>query len=58
MFIIDEASAEPPEDNRILAVVIHESGKLRTDVNIYHPMVRIHIVDLDQNGQYVKKLHR
>ncbi len=38
--------------------MIHECGKLRTDINIYHPMVRIHILDLDQNGRYVNKLHK
>ena len=51
-------SAENIEDPRVLAIVIHECGKLRTDINIYHPMVRIHLLDLDQHGRYVNKLHR
>jgi hypothetical protein len=40
---------------QILALVIHQCDKLRTDVNIYHPMVRVHLLDLDSDGRYVKK---
>ena len=43
------------EDTNILAVIVHKSDKLRTDINIYNPVVRVHIVDLDTNGEYVIK---
>lgn len=45
-------------DPNILAIIIHQTDKLRTDINIYNPFVRIHILDLDINGQYVKKTKR
>ena len=47
-----------PVDPNILAVIIHQSDKLRTDINMYHPIVRVHIIDLDMNGEYVKKLDK
>ena len=47
-----------PTDSNILAVVIHQSDKLRTDINLYHPMVRVHIVDLNMDGEYVKKMDK
>lgn len=43
------------QDPNILAIIIHQTDKLRTDVNIYNPTLRIHILDLDTDGQYVKK---
>lgn len=43
------------QDPNILAIIIHRTDKLRTDVNIYNPTLRIHILDLDTDGQYVKK---
>lgn len=43
------------EDPNILAVIIHKCDKLRTDINIYNPVVRVHVIDLDANGEYVTK---
>ncbi len=54
-----EPEEEPSEnDPNILAVVVHQSDKLRTDINMYHPMVRVHILDLDMDGNYVRKLDK
>jgi hypothetical protein len=50
--------SESVRDTNIMAVIIHRSDKLRTDVNIYNPVVRIHLLDLDLDGQYVKKTRR
>ncbi|CAF0887332.1 unnamed protein product [Brachionus calyciflorus] len=52
-----ESKVLDPESN-ILAVIVHQTDKLRTDVNIYNPVVRVHIVDLDADGQYVKKIKK
>ncbi len=47
------------DDNaQILAIVVHQCDKLRTDVNIYHPLVRVHMVDLGADGRYVKKSNK
>ena len=54
----EEDESTKPRDSNILAVIIHQSDKLKTDVNIYHPMVRVHIIDIDNDGEYVKKLDR
>ena len=45
-------------DPKILAVIIHQSDKLRMDINMYRPIVRVHIVDLDMDGEYVKKCNK
>ena len=46
------------DDPNILAITVHKTDKLRTDINIYNPIVRIHLVDLDADGQYLKKTKR
>jgi hypothetical protein len=54
----DKVYKDIHEDKNILAVVIHQTDKLRTDINMYRPVVRVHIVDLDLDGQYVLKTKR
>lgn len=51
----EEPIEEIGDDPNILAVIVHKTDKLRTDINIYNPVVRIHLVDLDADGQYMKK---
>ena len=55
---LDTGSKPSLVDNTILAVIIHQTDKLRTDVNIYRPVVRVHVVDLAQDGQYALKTFR
>lgn len=56
---VKEPEEEPfDRDPNILAVIVHQSDKLRTDINMYHPMVRVHILDLDMDGNYVRKLDK
>ncbi|XP_074548053.1 jouberin isoform X2 [Halichoeres trimaculatus] len=54
-----ETEAEVPQkptfdDSLVLGVHIHRTDRLKTDLLISHPMVKIHIVD-EITGQYVKK---
>ncbi|XP_049643994.1 LOW QUALITY PROTEIN: jouberin [Suncus etruscus] len=42
------------EDDLVLGVYIHRTDRLKSDILISHPMVKIHVVDLN-TGQYVKK---
>ncbi|XP_028294336.1 jouberin isoform X2 [Gouania willdenowi] len=50
-----EASQRPVfDDSLVLGVYIHRTDRLRTDLMISHPMVKIHVVD-ERTGQYVKK---
>uniref|UniRef100_I3IWA8 Jouberin n=1 Tax=Oreochromis niloticus TaxID=8128 RepID=I3IWA8_ORENI len=54
-----EAESEAPQkpvfdDNLVLGVYIHRTDRLKTDLMISHPMVKIHVVD-EATGQYVKK---
>ena len=61
IFIYNDISfhLEPfANDPKILAVIIHQSDKLRMDINMYRPIVRVHIVDLDMDGEYVKKFNK
>ncbi|XP_053316077.1 jouberin [Spea bombifrons] len=45
------------DDSLVLGVYIHRSDKLKTDVMVSLPMVKIHIVD-QKTGEYVKKDNR
>ncbi|NXI34604.1 AHI1 protein, partial [Galbula dea] len=44
-------------DDLVLGVYIHRSDRLKTDLLVSHPMVKIHVVD-QRSGLYVKKDHR
>ncbi|XP_068608243.1 jouberin [Brachionichthys hirsutus] len=54
-----DAEAEPPQrpafdDSLVLGVNVHRTDRLKNDMLISHPMVKIHVVD-EITGQYVKK---
>ncbi|KAJ0008677.1 hypothetical protein NQD34_016092 [Periophthalmus magnuspinnatus] len=53
-----EATEEPQrpafDDSLVLGVYIHRTDRLKTDLLISHPMVKVHVVD-EITGQYVKK---
>ncbi|XP_034419269.1 jouberin [Cyclopterus lumpus] len=54
-----ETEAEVPQqatfdDSLVLGVYAHRTDRLKTDLLISHPMVKIHVVD-ETTGQYVKK---
>ncbi|NXO03525.1 AHI1 protein, partial [Rhinopomastus cyanomelas] len=42
--------------NLVLGVYIHRSDRLKTDLLVSHPVVKIHVVD-QRSGFYVKKCH-
>ncbi|XP_061599322.1 jouberin [Cololabis saira] len=55
----DESETEPEaaqrfDDSLVLGVFIHRTDRLKTDLLMSHPMVKIHVVD-EVTGQYVKK---
>lgn len=57
----EESEAEPEvpqkpvfDDSLVLGVYIHRTDRLKTDLLISHPMVKIHVID-EITGQYVKK---
>jgi len=53
-----ECRAEDVADNnRVLQLTIHRTDKLKSNLYIAHPVVRVHIVNLD-TGNYVKKQKR
>ncbi|KAM4724374.1 jouberin isoform 2-T2 [Anableps anableps] len=60
--VVKEESESEPEgsekqtfdDSLVLGVFVHRTDRLKTDLLISHPMVKIHIVD-ETTGQYVKK---
>ena len=45
------------DDGYVMCVVIHRADRLKTDLRINHPLVRVHVLDID-TGQYVKKCSR
>lgn len=45
------------DDSLVLGVYIHRSDRLKTDLMVSHPMVKIHVID-QKTGLYVKKEHR
>ncbi|XP_072313591.1 jouberin isoform X2 [Eucyclogobius newberryi] len=53
-----EATEEPQraafDDSLVLGLYVHRSDRLKTDLLISHPMVKVHVVD-EITGQYVKK---
>ncbi|XP_066915378.1 jouberin-like [Clytia hemisphaerica] len=42
------------DDVLLLCLIVHRCDQLKPDIRIHHPVVRIHIVDME-TGQYVKK---
>ncbi|XP_048084737.1 jouberin isoform X1 [Alosa alosa] len=51
---IDLPSRPMFDDSLVLGVYIHRSDRLKTDLLVSHPMVKVHVVD-DRTFQYVKK---
>ncbi|XP_043119224.1 jouberin isoform X1 [Puntigrus tetrazona] len=54
---VEEEQAEEKrsfDDSLVLGVYIHRTDKLKTDLMVSHPMVKVHVVD-EVTGQYVKK---
>ena len=45
------------DDGYILSVTVHRADNLKPNLCISHPMVRVHVLDMD-TGQYVKKSDR
>ncbi|XP_074846616.1 jouberin isoform X2 [Carettochelys insculpta] len=46
----------PFDDSLVLGVYIHRTDRLKTDLMVSHPMVKIHVID-QKTGLYVKKKH-
>ncbi|XP_053880103.1 jouberin isoform X3 [Malaclemys terrapin pileata] len=44
------------DDSLVLGVYIHRTDRLKTDLMVSHPMVKIHVID-QKTGLYVKKEH-
>ncbi|KAM6467130.1 jouberin isoform 4-T5 [Liasis olivaceus] len=42
------------DDNLVLGVYIHRTDRLKTDLMVSHPMVKVHVID-EKTGLYVKK---
>jgi len=42
------------DDSKVAGVIIHKSDKLRSNFLLQHPLVRVHIIDVD-TGQYLIK---
>ncbi|KAJ8291162.1 hypothetical protein GJAV_G00022110 [Gymnothorax javanicus] len=42
------------DDSLVLGVYIHRTDRLKTDLMVYHPMVKVHVID-EITGLYVKK---
>ncbi|KAJ7990818.1 hypothetical protein DPEC_G00290860 [Dallia pectoralis] len=42
------------DDSLVLGVYIHRTDRLKTDLLVSHPMVKVHVID-ELTGQYVKK---
>ncbi|KAM4043296.1 jouberin isoform 2-T2 [Anomaloglossus baeobatrachus] len=52
---VDNSSPGPMYDDRlVLGVYIHRADKLKTDLMVSRPLVKIHIID-QKTGEYVKK---
>ncbi|XP_071499976.1 jouberin-like [Diadema antillarum] len=47
----------PADDGQVLGVTVHRSDRLKPDLYIAHPLVRVHVVDV-KTGTYAKKSSR
>lgn len=54
---MDAAPSQVFDDDLVLGVYIHRTDRLKTDLLVTHPMVKVHVVD-EITGQYVKKEDR
>ena len=53
----DVPRREIEDEGRIVGLTIHRTDKLKTDLFIAHPLVRVHVVDLD-TGHHLRKTDR
>ncbi|XP_048346095.1 jouberin isoform X2 [Sphaerodactylus townsendi] len=53
---VSSESKPPFDDSLVLGVYIHRSDRLKTDLMVSHPMVKIHVTD-QKTGLYVRKEH-
>ena len=51
------ASGKRTKDGLIFSIFVHRADRLKPDLQISHPMVRVHVVD-SVTGSYVKKSAR
>lgn len=45
------------DDGHVMCIVVHKADRLKTDLRINHPLVRVHVLDVN-TGEYVKKCSR
>ncbi|XP_028402688.1 jouberin-like [Dendronephthya gigantea] len=45
------------DDGHVMCIVIHKADRLKTDLRISHPLVRVHVIDVN-TGEYIKKCSR
>lgn len=50
----EQESAVEQNKNKILGIVIHRTDRLRTDLRLRHPFVRVHLIDINTRS-YVRK---
>uniref|UniRef100_A0A8B9LNH8 SH3 domain-containing protein n=1 Tax=Astyanax mexicanus TaxID=7994 RepID=A0A8B9LNH8_ASTMX len=51
---VEDSQRQVFDENLVLGVYIHRTDRLKTDLLVSHPMVKVHVVD-EITGQYVKK---
>lgn len=59
------APLEPPpidpmtiaDAGRVLSITVHRADRLKTDLSITHPLVRVHVMDCE-TGKYIDKQHK
>ncbi|XP_060790422.1 jouberin isoform X1 [Neoarius graeffei] len=51
---VDASPSQAFDDSLVLGVYIHRTDRLKTDLLVSHPMVKVYVVD-EITGQYVKK---
>lgn len=54
---VDSPPSQVFDDSLVLGVYIHRTDRLKMDLLVSHPMVKVHVVD-ELTGQYVKKENR
>jgi len=53
---VEEKSALE-DTGQVLQVIVHRTDKLKSDFYISHPLVRVHIIDME-TGRYLKKQNK
>ncbi|XP_078693458.1 jouberin-like isoform X5 [Branchiostoma floridae x Branchiostoma belcheri] len=55
--IVESPRKQLEDEGKVLGITVHKSDPLKTDLFILHPLVRVHICDMD-TGNYVRKLDK